>query len=196
MSFRRAGRPCVLFLANLAAVACAHDPRPAAGAPTGFAGVPGVAVRYYDVDGATAAEIRASMNARRPRDSHDGQAVEAVTDWQIGWMIPHSGKSCDLARATVRFEAGVLLPRLRAPERVAPDVLDRWRAFVAGLEEHEAYHVRHAFERRGDVLRAIRTGNCATANRAAEAAVRSIESEQRAHDVATRHGADRVPPFP
>jgi predicted secreted Zn-dependent protease len=197
MSFCWPGRAFFPFLASLAAVACAPGSRPSAAAPpAGFAGVHGVTVRYYDVDGTTAREIRGSMDARRPRDSHDGQAVEAVTDWQISWMVPQSGNSCDLARAAVGFTAGVLLPRLRNPDRVAPDLLDRWRAFIAGLERHEAYHVRHAYERRDEVLRAIRASDCSGANRAAEVAVRRIQAEQRAHDVATRHGADQVPPFP
>jgi predicted secreted Zn-dependent protease len=190
-------RRSLLLGAGLASAACARDPQPApAVLPSTFAGVPNVTIEYYDVDGSTAEGIRASMNARRPRDSHDGQAVEAVTSWQLDWTAPKKGGSCDLRRAEVRFNARVLLPRLRDPANVPTAVLDRWRAFVAGLEKHEAYHVRHAWEHREKVRRAIRASSCAGANAAAAEAVRKVGAEQRAYDVATRHGASEVPPFP
>jgi predicted secreted Zn-dependent protease len=187
-------RPCRLPLligAGLASAACAQAARPAT-----FAGVPNVTVEYYDVEGSTAQEIRDAMNRRRPHDSHDGQAVEAVTSWQLDWTVPQMGGSCDLKRAEIRFTARVLLPRLRDPSNVPIAVLDRWRAFVAGLEKHEAYHVRHVWEHRADVLRAIRASSCANANAAAAEAVRKVGAQQRAYDVDTRHGASDVPPFP
>jgi predicted secreted Zn-dependent protease len=188
---------CLLLLASCAATAFENEARPAA--PTSkndLADIPNVTVEYYQVEGMTGDEIRSSMNARRPRDSHDGQAVEAVTSWELNWMVPQSGRRCDLSRAKVSFKARVLLPRLTDPGLVPAPVLARWRAFVAGLERHESYHVRHAFNHRRDVLRAIRSSSCARANEAAAAAVRKVGDEQRAYDVATRHGALEVPPFP
>jgi predicted secreted Zn-dependent protease len=135
------------------------------------------------------------MNSKRPRDTNDGQPVDALTTWSLTWGLTSGPSGCQLDQARVMFRATVILPRLANPSAVPAPLRERWDAFRAGLERHELYHVRHAWEHRSEVLRAIRSSNCATWNQAAEAAVRAIASEQRDYDIRTRHGATEVPPF-
>jgi predicted secreted Zn-dependent protease len=160
-----------------------------------FSGIPNISFQYYDVSGTTAEEIRRAMNARRPTDTNDGQPVDALTSWSLTWGVTAGPNGCDLSQARIMFRAKVILPRLSDPASVPAPLRDRWQAFVAGLERHEAYHVRHAWENRSEVLRAIRASSCATWNQAAEAAIRRIAQEQRDYDVRTRHGATEVPSF-
>ena len=160
-------------------------------------GVPNVSYRYYDVSGTTAEEIRASINANRPRDTNDGKPVDAATRWTIewGWKVDDRG-GCDLTQATIPFRAQIELPRLGGEEALAPDVRARWQAFREALLAHEVGHVRYAYEHIADVRRAIRSSTCATAEKAAAAAVRAIAQRDLDYDRATNHGATEIPPFP
>jgi len=180
----------------MAAAGCAHGRSADTAAAHGpFAGVPNVGIRYYSVSGTTPEEIRRSMEPQRPKDSWDGMAVDAVTRWTYSWSLPGDSSRCDPDQARVGFEALVILPRLANPEQVPPEVRQRWDAFVTSLEKHEAYHVRHAWENRGEVLKAIRASSCKSWNEAAQAAARRVAEQQRAYDVETRHGATEVVPF-
>src|SRR5687768_2611327 len=92
------------FCALLAFAGCASLPAgssPAAGhspadAPPGFAGIPNLTFDHYLVSGSTAAEVRRSLDARRPHDPNIGRRVDALTTWGIDWAIPgRQGGGCD-----------------------------------------------------------------------------------------------------
>ena len=192
-----------MLLVLLAASACTGDSRPAtgsdvyaAGAPSGFAGIPNLSFDYYDVSGRTAAEVRRSIDARRPYDGNFGRRVDALTCWGIDWNIPVVIGRCDLDAAEVRYRARVQLPRLRDEAALPEPDRAKWRAFRAWLEEHEAWHARHAWDHVRDVRAAIRSASCANAEAAAAAAIRRIAQQQLDYDVATRHGENGGVSFP
>jgi predicted secreted Zn-dependent protease len=195
MSRRAAFFPLVALLAFVGCGSLpAAGPYPAtsqssANAPPGFAGIPNITFDHYLVTGSNAAEVRRSLDARRPHDPNIGRRVDALTTWGIEWAIPgRQGGGCDLSRATVSYRARVQLPRLAPDATLSGIELERWRAFTAWLEQHEAWHARHAWDHVDDVLRAIRSSSCARAEEAASAAVYAIAREQLAFDEATRHG--------
>jgi predicted secreted Zn-dependent protease len=178
---------------SLAASACAEPP-PSRGP---LAGIPNLEVEYYNVSGASVAEIRAAINRVRPRDPNDGVAVDALNRWYISWRWPGNGSGgCDLARTNMRFTATLRMPRLINAERTPRPVLARWQAYVAALERHEAGHLRHAYDNMGNVLRAIRASNCTNANDNGRAAVRILAAWDVSYDRETRHGFSQGAHFP
>src|SRR5688572_28722448 len=113
--------------------ACTGDSRPAnasdvyaSGPPSGFAGIPNLSFDYYDVAGRSAAEVRRSIDARRPYDGNFGRRVDALTSWAIDWTIPVVDGRCDLDRAEVRYRARVQLPRLRDEAALPEPDRARW----------------------------------------------------------------------
>ncbi|MDE0878528.1 MAG: DUF922 domain-containing protein [Sphingomonas bacterium] len=161
-----------------------------------FAGMPGVTIADYDVAGDDAAAIRAQIEAKGPVDPNDparsfGGATTFAIRWR--WPIDRAGR-CDLTAARVTFAATVTLPRLTGD---VPDTLrNDWDRYRAALERHEAEHVRYAYDRRGDIARAIRRARCATADAAATRVLADIVAHERAIDRTTRHGASDDIVFP
>lgn len=160
-----------------------------------FAGVPDVAIAWYDVAGATPAAVRASLDARRPTDPNDRARVDALTRWSISWQwLGSPADPCGLSHATVSFAASVQLPRLTT--RVAPELRRDWDRYVAALARHEAKHVRAAYAARAEVLAALRGATCATANAAGDAVLAAIHADAKALDQATDHGRSEGARFP
>lgn len=158
-----------------------------------FDGIPNVVVRQYDVHGATAEEIRRSIDAARPRDPKDGVAVDALTTWGVDYRWPGNERSCRLDRVQLTFRGEVLLPRLK----VVPDaVRDRWQAYLDALEKHEATHLRLAYGRMPMIEAAIRASNCAFARQDALWAVAEIDHALEEYDRKTRHGLTEGAVFP
>ena len=192
-------RRLAAFLLALAAglslgASVAAGPPPATGP---LAGIPNLDAQYYEVSGRSVAEIRAAINRVRPRDPNDGQAVDAVNRWYISWRWPGDGRGgCVLARTELRFTATLRMPRLVNLARTPRAVVVRWNNYIAALERHEAGHLRHAYDNMGSVLRAIRAGNCASANEAGRAAVRVLARWDVDYDRQTRHGFTQGAHFP
>jgi predicted secreted Zn-dependent protease len=162
-----------------------------------FAGLPYLVVRPYDVMGTDAVTLRASIDANRPTDPHGRAPVDAGTHWTIGWRwTARTHRGCDLAHARVTFRATVTLPRLADPASLPPPLADAWNRYIAALERHEAGHVRYAYDHRGDVAAAIRGATCATAERAARAALAAIVAHDIAYDRDTQHGLTQGASFP
>jgi predicted secreted Zn-dependent protease len=195
--------------AGVALAACAPPATPAPGnAPAeatpktsaqsvALVEIPGVTVSYYEVSGDSIPAIRQALNAARPRDPNDGAAVDALSRWYIGWRWPAGADgSCDLARAEIRFTATVQFPRLATSRARPAAVQARWQAYLAVLERHEGEHVRHAYQRRGEVLAAIRASTCAGANDAGLAAVHALARWDLDYDRTTRHGFTEGAHFP
>jgi predicted secreted Zn-dependent protease len=161
-----------------------------------FAGVPGVVVTRYPVTGTTADAVRRSMNARRPTDPNDGTRVDAITqlrfDWH--WRGDRRGK-CDLDTLQVKLTARVVLPQL-VDRRAPPALRRKWTGFVGALAQHEATHVRHAYERVPVVAAAIRNGSCEGINDRGNAALAQVLAWDRDYDRRTNHGEREGIAFP
>ncbi len=172
---------------------------PVSATPTrdAFASIPNVTIAPYLVEGDDALAVRRSIDARRPTDAHDGTRVDAVSSWDMRWSWPRTrGGGCDLRRATIRYTATVRLPRLAATARLTPAERTAWDRYLAALMVHEAGHVAYTYDRRSDVLAAIRSATCATADRAASTALAAIDAYHIAYDRETGHGATQGASFP
>lgn len=187
----------LVVAAPVAALALVVAAPVAAQAGDALAGLPGLTVTFYDVDGQDAAAVRAAMNAVRPTDRNDGERVDALSHWTIRWRWAGHGRGgCNLRAATVRVRAAVMLPRLAHPETVPAPLLARWDRYRRALEAHEAGHVRYAYDHRAAVLAAIRGATCATAAAAARAALAAIKAHDIDYDRDTDHGRRQGAVFP
>lgn len=166
-------------------------------ATNAFTGVPHVTMRPYEVRGEDGAALRRSIDAARPTDPHGDQPVDALTHWRMSWRWPGKRHGrCDLSHVQVSFRAEVTLPRLAEGVTLPPPLADVWARYTEALEQHEARHVRYAYDHRRDVLAAIRRARCATADRAARAALAAIVAHDVAFDRDTRHGMNEGATFP
>jgi len=189
-------RGVLLSAAALLAVPCAGQPATAQSGDA-FAGIPGVTIVHYPVDGADAAAVRRSIDANRPTDTHDGQRVDALSEWDTRWTWRRGpGGTCDLRTAAVRYSATVRMPRLAPTARLTPAERADWDRYIAALARHEAGHVRYGYDHRGDILSAIRAATCATADAAARAALARLDAYHIAYDRETGHGATQGASFP
>src|SRR5262245_18068857 len=106
----------------------------------GFACVLGAGekTKYYDVKGATTAELRESLNRERPVGP-DRQPHDATTVWNIRWRYTtgRSGSACGVASFDVSLDVVTTVPKW-VNEADAPSALvERWRTYYAALLAHE-----------------------------------------------------------
>jgi predicted secreted Zn-dependent protease len=189
--------PLVLILLAGTATASAQE----VAADPAFAGLPGIGFTYYDVTGASAAALRASLDAQRTVDANDGKPVDAISHWRIRWrwQARADGKGgCTVADTQMTFDGDVRMPRL-APgiaEQLSQDLRAQWHAYAAALAAHEAGHLRYAFDHMGDVEAAIRGSDCADVQAAAQAALAAIRRHDADYDRETQHGIAQGARFP
>ena len=163
--------------------------------PIPFADIPNASVAWYDVTGTTSAQVRASMDAARPRDPNDGSAVDGLTSWEfsVNWVVNERGK-CVARPEDLQFRATVRVPRL-VGDNIPPDLRARFDWFLHTLLAHEDGHVRYAWEHRGDIAKAINKAGCSGAASAAKRATNAIAAHDLAYDKATDHGRTTIAPF-
>jgi predicted secreted Zn-dependent protease len=143
-----------------------------------FAQIPGVNVKYYDVSGATIKDIRASIEAQRPKNPVTQQAIPSSSNWSMraSWQKQTTGSACKIISATAAFEGEVVLPRLIAVEGVAvpPPVMKEWQRYTTSLDQQQAGVLRQVYDRRAEVERAVMASSCEGAAKAADAAITAI----------------------
>lgn len=162
-----------------------------AGSNDPFAGIPNITYQFYDVSGLDPRAIRASMDAERPIDPHDGKPDDAVTVWTYHWSYRDGPEGCE---GKVRFSARVILPRLRG--RVSAPVAARWRSYMARLRIHEAGHARIAYARIGDIQDAFRDASCTAADRQISTILSEVRQDNAEYDRRTDHGMRQGAVFP
>ena len=96
-------------------------------------------VKYYDVSGGTAAELRAQMSAKGP-DHYD-----AYTRWYVRWRYKYrqQGGLCALSEISVDLEITTTLPRWRNQRAASPALREQWQRYLTALTTHELGHARN-----------------------------------------------------
>jgi predicted secreted Zn-dependent protease len=141
-----------------------------------LAQIPGVVVQYYDVSGTTIEELRASIDAQRPKDAATALAIPSSAAWTIGVGLKKetTGKVCKVIAATPTFKAEVVMPRLVTTEGVAAPVLAEWQRYVASLEAKQAATLSSTYGRLSEVEKAVMASTCEGAAAAANKAIAEI----------------------
>jgi predicted secreted Zn-dependent protease len=154
---------------------------------------------YYDVTGATVAELFTSMRQQAPSLGF-GQTLWNVT-WAMRWE-PTSGV-CRVTQARVTLRTEVRLPRWEPGPGASPELVAQWRTFVENLRSHENGHLELAVAASREVereLRRIQTPSCMSVqgagNQAAQRVISAFRARDRAYDIRTRGGATQGAVWP
>ncbi len=174
-------------------------PGPAAGL-TGpladLAALPNVTMKFYDIAGSTADELRAQMSQLGPVDQF-GSRNDAYTGWFVVWNWPKNPDgTCDLSQATVSAFITVTFPRWTAPPGAPPALAQRWQQYVDALATHEEGHADFVDQSIPDILGALKGAACDTAGAAGLAVLDRIRQHDLDYDNATGHGATQGAVFP
>ncbi len=156
-------------------------PQPVAETLARFSDVPNVEVTYYDVAGHGVPEIHKAVQKAAPRDPATQQARPATSSWTVAVAVQSSttGKVCRITGATLKFHGQALMPRLQADKETPAPVIAAWNLYLARLESRQATQLRFAYNRMGEVERAILRSSCNKAEAAADVALARLAEEQR-----------------
>jgi predicted secreted Zn-dependent protease len=161
-------------------------------------------VRWYDVTGGTAGELRAQLDLHSPEDAA-GVHHDAYTEWYVTWHFPlvMSESGCSTGPVATTLRVKVSFPRWQAAPGVDQLLLEQWERYLQALFEHESGHrdtaLRAAHEI-SEVLGAFeQLPSCPEAETVASAAHAVLEKYRKAdldYDVETRHGETQGAVFP
>ena len=151
---------------------------------------------YYDISGATEADLRAQLNTFGPV-GYDGYKGDSTTHWFIGWNWPGYGESsCQQSDVTLSYDIQVIFPRWTPPENTSPALVAKWVSYTRLLAEHEEGHVDFIMANYLSVAGAIKRATCESAEAAAQAALASLRQHDVDYDAATSHGETQGARFP
>src|SRR5215468_43721 len=103
-------------------------------------------INYYDVSGADAAEVKASLEQNGPVSATEGKRHHAYTHWYISWRYQYRQPTGQCAIASVSTDVKVMIdfPRLKT-DVTTPDALKiSFARYVEKLMLHERGHVQNA----------------------------------------------------
>lgn len=172
---------------------------PPAAVPVSCPTIEGAEVTCYDIFGFTEQELRASMNAVRPKDPYDNNiGVDAYTKWDVSWNWPGYGDSnnCDVSAAEVTLKVKVTMPYWQPPANVSPELLTKWNNYIRDLTLHEKGHVDNILTNHLTIKDAIQQATCSTAEAEAQKALKPLNEFDKNYDKQTNHGATQGATFP
>ena len=121
-----------------------------AGAPAGS-----IVVRYYDVIGGTAEELRTEIKTKGPVDG-SGIPRDAYAGWRLTWHWPKdSAGRPDFTQTEVRCTGEVTLPRWIPHSDADPSLTAEWHRYLSAMMRHERGHLEHCFEMRAKLVSAL-----------------------------------------
>ncbi len=163
-------------------------------------------VQYYDVTGATAREVRASLNREGPISGTDGKRYDAVCRWNVAWKFEYrrGNGSCAIASASTEVKITITFPRLKADGTTSASLVKAFASYSEKLMVHEKGHAQNAI----DAARKIEAGilalrpepNCEAmrnaANNRGHALIKEANQADLDYDSRTQHGATQGARFP
>jgi predicted secreted Zn-dependent protease len=152
-------------------------------------------VFYYDVHGRTFEELHADMRRLGPKVDGNSFVGETRSPMRWSWRTQSTDRvSCSIREVTLTVNAEITLPRWTPPPDTEPGLVTEWNRFIAALEVHEAGHKDISAKAGREIVDRLRglSGLCsqisARANDITRVIVDRASAEQKAYDVATRHG--------
>jgi predicted secreted Zn-dependent protease len=167
--------------------------------PADIGGRPDDVIRYYDIRGTTAAELRAEIARLGPVS--DGIRHQAVTNWRLSWqpVTSVSGQRCSVSSLNVSLTIEIVIPRWVNEIGAQQGLSTNWRTYLTGLLNHEHGHkdiaLAGADEVRALTKAAAPQSSCEAAVAAINAAGKAIVDKtiagQRQYDLETNHGRNQ-----
>jgi predicted secreted Zn-dependent protease len=167
--------------------------------PADIGGRPDDVIRYYDIRGTTAADLRAEIARLGPVS--DGVRHQAVTNWRLSWqpVTAVNGQRCSISSLNISLSIEIVIPRWMNETGAQQGLSTNWRTYLTGLLSHEHGHkdiaLAGADEVRALVKAAAPQSSCEAAvgaiNAAGKAIVDKTIANQRRYDLETNHGRDQ-----
>jgi len=161
---------------------------------------------YYDVDGATAEDIRADLNRRGPMDSVEHRRFDAVTHWYVRWRYDYRNVTggCNIASASTNVDITYSFPRLLAASKAPEDLRQTFSEYLKRLLVHEKGHAQTGIDiaaRIEDGIRRLPTApTCVAladqADRLGHSLIKEANQLDIAYDARTGHGRTQGARFP
>jgi predicted secreted Zn-dependent protease len=159
---------------------------------------------YYDIAGATEADIRNQISALGPRDTFGTWG--ASTRWTVDWAYSYLNSPAGCSASAVKVQLGVTitLPHWNTPGNAAPRLVENWQRFSSAVLVHEGGHRDLAVAGANELARALTVlppaASCAefeqSARSTGDALVHQYNYLQQQYDQSTRHGATQGAVFP
>ena len=162
-------------------------------------------IKYYDVGGRDAREVRANLNRFGPADKNQ-KRFDAITRWSVSWNYQYrqANGRCAIASVTSKVDVTVTFPRLKADASTPPALRNAFGNYTAKLMVHEKGHAQTGI----NIARRIETGiralapepNCTVLAGVANRLGHTLDGQgSRAddeYDTRTQHGATQGATFP
>jgi len=156
-------------------------------------------VSYYDIAGATTAEVQDALNRNGPAINQ--VQVFALTEWQVSWRLRPTTRlgECRLPRPDVQLTIRTILPRWKAAAPASAEMSSLWRSFLVAVAVHEDGHKDLGLRAAAAVADTLRTFghqraiSCdllvADADGAAKTVLQQFYDKNALYDQTTGHGA-------
>jgi predicted secreted Zn-dependent protease len=161
---------------------------------------------YYDVDGASAQEIRADLDRRGPIDGYEHRHFDAVTRWRVRWEYTYepTATGCEIGTVSTAVDVTYSFPRLSANSAAPADVRHAFAHYLQRLLVHEKGHAQNGIDIAKRIENSIRAlhaaSSCDGLSAAANSLGRSLIKEANRldidYDARTEHGKTQGARFP
>lgn len=161
-------------------------------------------VKYYQVTGSSALDLRESINRLRPKDDN-GEGFDGFTRWKVRWRYRYElgDDGCAASAVATFVDIETTLPKWSS--RTAGAALAKqWNDYAQALRDHERGHadiaVRAAEAIQQQVSALPPTSTCLaleeSIERRAAQLLERYRDEEAGYDTRTRHGATQGALFP
>jgi len=159
---------------------------------------------YYKVFGATAQEVRESINRLKPWKGP--RSMDAQTDWAVHtkYSVGEFGGVSRVRSFETETTITVTMPVWSPPPVAAEDLTNRWQRYFTALLRHENGHAATALKAAAEVRRragAIREGPTdqeltRKISDTVNAVLKEFREKEDEYDKQTRHGLEQGAHFP
>jgi len=196
MKYRFVAR-LVIAASVVAASELAAQPTPRLSAPPRSAtakAMPNVIhTDYYEINGATARELLASMRANQPFANY------AATEWHVDWNYDCllNPNECILRSFNVRVRVRFILPHWVDSQNADQALQEEWKRYFGALQIHESGHAGFGIAAGKELLRLVNSKEWRAADRKelkarideeCEKTLREFKAQEVAYDKKTDHG--------
>jgi predicted secreted Zn-dependent protease len=193
-------RPLLIGLAALTAVGgtaivvnqtpAPPDGPPAVDLPAGVEPFIDRKIVPYEIEGATAEALYASIKEKGPRKGLG--RFWAYTEWAVDWhyRFQETASACAIDPESLAVRAAIIqyLPLWKGYAGAAEPLKGNFERFRAALNAHEDLHAQHGIDAAREILAALRTlpaaKTCPEIEAAADAAGKALHEKNRARDAA------------
>ncbi len=160
---------------------------------------------YYEIEGATAEQLRDQMNQFGRKDEY-GNHWDAYTEWFITWFYPYAQNAdgCSTGEIEVEVEVNFEFPEWNIPANASRDLISQWDDFLRALQKHEDGHREIAIDAACEILQDINSlpsyPSCLKLDEAVETTTEQIldlyREREKDYDRDTEHGKSQGVSFP